>query len=120
MIESVDLRSDIETDDVVEPVVTYDAEVRPEVVAGDLIYVANHPQLRGCMSDGATPEEALANLAGARQDYLAALRAHGLPVPPQPLHPIVSVIIASYSVRKPDHPQQTPWEQVLVADPRRP
>lgn len=34
------------------------------------LYVAQHPELPGCMSHGATPQEAVCNLADARALYL--------------------------------------------------
>jgi predicted RNase H-like HicB family nuclease len=44
-------------------------------------WMARNPDLSGCMSDGETPEEALANLADARVLYIEALRKRGIPVP---------------------------------------
>lgn len=48
---------------------------------GRLWYVAEHPTLPGCMSDGATPEEALANLDDAREMYINSMLEDGLAVP---------------------------------------
>ncbi len=45
-------------------------------------YVAYHPELRGCMAQGYSPEEAVADLKLAREDYIASLLEDGLPVPP--------------------------------------
>lgn len=45
-------------------------------------YLAWHPELVGCMSDGDTPGEAIANLSEAREMTLEHLRQHDLPVPP--------------------------------------
>jgi predicted RNase H-like HicB family nuclease len=44
-------------------------------------YVAYHPELPGCLSQGDTPEEAEANLVEATEMALEHLLAHGLPVP---------------------------------------
>ncbi len=44
-------------------------------------WMARHPDLPGCVSDGETPEEAVANLADARALYIEALRKRGIPVP---------------------------------------
>jgi antitoxin HicB len=41
--------------------------------------------LPGCMSDGATREEALHNGADARDCWIAAMRAAGRPIPPPSL-----------------------------------
>jgi predicted RNase H-like HicB family nuclease len=58
------------------------AVVRDErLVDGSVRYVAEHPDLPGCMSDGGTPEEALANLDDARRLYLETLLINGLPIP---------------------------------------
>lgn len=44
-------------------------------------WVARHADLPGCMSDGETPEAALANLADARSLYIEDLVERGMPVP---------------------------------------
>jgi len=44
-------------------------------------YVAYAPALRGCVSQGQTREEALANLKEAMQVYVEALAESGLPIP---------------------------------------
>ena len=44
-------------------------------------YIAENPELPGCLSDGETPEDALANLADARREYILSLLEDGLPVP---------------------------------------
>jgi antitoxin HicB len=48
---------------------------------GDLFYVAHHPELRGCLAQGRTPEEAVASLREARELYLQSLIEDGLEVP---------------------------------------
>ena len=45
-------------------------------------YLATVPDLPGCMSDGETIEEAIANGAEAKRDWIAAMRQAGRPVPP--------------------------------------
>ncbi len=47
----------------------------------DGYWVAECPSLPGCVSQGATKEEATANVGGAIQAYIAALEAAGLPIP---------------------------------------
>ena len=47
----------------------------------DGYWVAECPSLPGCISQGATKEEAIANVREAIQGYIAALEADGLPVP---------------------------------------
>ncbi len=52
-----------------------------DTTGGGSIYVALHPDLPGCMSQGDTPAEARANLDDAREMYIASLVEDGLPVP---------------------------------------
>jgi predicted RNase H-like HicB family nuclease len=47
----------------------------------DGVFVAEVPALPGCISQGATRDEALANIREAIQGYIASLEAHGEPVP---------------------------------------
>jgi predicted RNase H-like HicB family nuclease len=44
-------------------------------------YTVEVPSLPGCISEGDTVEEALANIKDAIEGYIAALEADGLPVP---------------------------------------
>lgn len=43
--------------------------------------VAECPALPGCLSQGKSREEALANITEAIEGYLASLRKHGEPLP---------------------------------------
>lgn len=47
----------------------------------DGMYVAVCPDLPGCVSQGRTRAEALANITEAVQGYLESLRKHGEPLP---------------------------------------
>lgn len=47
----------------------------------DGYWVAECPSLPGCISQGKTKEEAIANIREAIQGYIAALQEDGLPVP---------------------------------------
>jgi predicted RNase H-like HicB family nuclease len=47
----------------------------------DGYWVAECPSLPGCVTQGKTEEEALANIKGAIRGYVASLRQDGLPVP---------------------------------------
>ena len=47
----------------------------------DNIYVASVPQLRGCMAHGATPEEALREIAIAQELWLEVAAEDGDPIP---------------------------------------
>lgn len=48
-------------------------------------YTSYVPSLPGCLSQGKTREEALANIKEAISLYLESLREHGDPIPP-PIH----------------------------------
>jgi predicted RNase H-like HicB family nuclease len=45
-------------------------------------FLATVPDLPGCMTDGETPEEALANVRGAIDEWIEEARALGWPIPP--------------------------------------
>lgn len=47
----------------------------------DGCWVAECPSLPGCISEGRTREEAVANIKEAIRGYIAALQEDGLPVP---------------------------------------
>ncbi len=59
----------------------YDTIVAPDLAGDREVFIASHPDLPGCMAQGNTPYEAVANLAEARELYLVGLRRRGLPVP---------------------------------------
>lgn len=47
----------------------------------DGVFVAECPTLPGCISQGATRQEALTNIQDAISGYLASLKKHGEPAP---------------------------------------
>jgi antitoxin HicB len=53
-------------------------DVQPD---GSNVYMAECPDLPGCMSHGATVEEARDNLEDAKNEYLLAIQERGLPIP---------------------------------------
>ncbi len=57
----------------------------------DGAYVAVCTSLPGCISQGRTREDALANVKDAIKGYLASLKKHGEPVPPSIMEEIVEV-----------------------------
>jgi antitoxin HicB len=57
----------------------------------DGVFVAEAPALPGCVSQGATREEAVANVKDAIAGYLASLEKHGEPVPPPITEEVVEV-----------------------------
>ena len=48
----------------------------------DGMFIARVPALPGCISQGKTRKEALANIKDAIEGYIASLRKHNEPVPP--------------------------------------
>ena len=58
----------------------------------DGIYVAEVPALPGCLSQGPTREQALANVREAIVGYLESLAAHNEPVPPPITEEVVEVL----------------------------
>ena len=59
----------------------------------DGVFVAECPNLPGCISQGRTRDEALANIRDAIQGYLASLEKHGEPIPPAIGEEIVEVSV---------------------------
>jgi predicted RNase H-like HicB family nuclease len=59
----------------------------------DGVFVAQCPALPGCISQGATREEAQANIKEAITGYLESLKKHGEPIPPPITEEIVEVAV---------------------------
>lgn len=59
----------------------------------DGIFVVECPNLPGCISQGKTRAEALANIRDAIEGYLASLEKHGEPVPPPIGEEIIEVSV---------------------------
>ena len=57
----------------------------------DGVFVAECPTLPGCISQGKTRDEAIANIKDAIQGYLASLEKHDEPVPPPITEEVVEV-----------------------------
>lgn len=57
----------------------------------DGVFVAECPALPGCISQGKTRDEAIANIKDAIQGYLASLRKHSEPIPPPISEEVVEV-----------------------------
>eukprot|EP01037_Dinobryon_pediforme_P029444 gene29444-33086_t len=60
---------------------TYPVIIEPLADADGGGFLASVPDLPGCMSDGATPEEALANVRSAIEDWLDTARELGRELP---------------------------------------
>jgi antitoxin HicB len=59
----------------------------------DGILVATVPSLPGCVSQGATREEAVRNVREAIEGYLESLRERGEPIPPSILEEVIDVAV---------------------------
>ena len=59
----------------------YSALVRKLSAAEGGGYLAEFPDLPGCMADGETPEEALQESQDALKSYLASIKKHGDKIP---------------------------------------
>jgi predicted RNase H-like HicB family nuclease len=59
----------------------------------DGVFVAEVPSLPGCLSDGRTREEALANVREAIALYLESLEAHGDPIPPPITEEVIEIAV---------------------------
>jgi predicted RNase H-like HicB family nuclease len=58
----------------------------------DGYWVVECPSLPGCISQGKTRQEAIANIKEAIEGYIAALEEDGLPVPEDQLEAMVVVV----------------------------
>jgi len=84
----------------------YRSEIRPELQPdGTVVYLAECPELPGCMSHGATVEEARQNLEDAKAEYLAALQDRGLEIPAPSAAPVVGAV--TWVVLTPAAPERT-------------
>lgn len=68
---------------------------REECSDGAYAWVAEHPDLPGCMAHGDSPSEAIENLAEARELYLRDYRARGIAPPAPGISKIAHAILAS-------------------------
>jgi predicted RNase H-like HicB family nuclease len=59
----------------------------------DGVFVAEVPSLPGCISQGATRDEALKNIQEAIEAYLESLKARNEPVPPSINEEVVEVSV---------------------------
>ena len=58
----------------------------------DGYYIAEVPSLPGCISQGATKEEAAANIREAISGYIAALEEDNLPVPEEHFEALILAV----------------------------
>lgn len=57
----------------------------------DGVFIASCPSLPGCLSQGATRDEAARNIADAIEGYLESLRKNGDPIPPTISEEIIDI-----------------------------
>jgi len=59
----------------------------------DGFFIAQVPEMSGCISQGKTREEALRNIKDAIQGYLESLKKHNEPIPPSIEEEFVEVYV---------------------------
>lgn len=57
------------------------------------VFVAECPALPGCISQGKTRDEAMANIRDAIQGYVESLKKHGEPIPAPITEAVVEVSV---------------------------
>ncbi len=58
----------------------------------DGFWVAECPSLPGCITQGATREDAVSNIKEAIQEYIAALEEDGLPTPEEGFQALLAAV----------------------------
>lgn len=58
----------------------------------DGMFIATCPSLPGCVSQGKTRDEALANIRDAMAAYVASLEKHGEAIPPSVNEEVVEIV----------------------------
>ena len=99
----IELQEARRSDDVVMalPPIRYDVDVVPEVVEGQTLYVASHPELRHVRAQGASVQQAIEDLVEVADAYIADMVAAGIAVPPAK-----------------DQPRMRMWELVPSSTPQ--
>lgn len=71
---------------------------------GSVWYIAQHPELPGCVAQGETARAAILNLHEARSDYIRALLRRGMEVPlpasPYPAPRVMRIEVSRTSPRQ--------------------
>jgi len=70
--------------------------LKPTTEKNEVGYTVNVPALPGCITEGDTVEEALANAREAIEAFLLSLQDRGLPIPPS------EEVVASLEVAVPE------------------
>lgn len=64
-------------------------------------WLVEYPDLPGCMSDGETIAEAIANGEDAKGCWIAAMQEAGRPIPPPPIEPVTEGYSGKWQLRAP-------------------
>ncbi len=95
------------------PPMRYDVDVVPEVVEGQTIYVASHPELRRVRAQGVSVQQAIEDLVDVADAYLADMAAAGIAVPPAKDRPRMRMwTLVPSSAKLPD-PFKIEWRMRL-------
>jgi len=70
---------------------------KDRTIDGQEIFLATHPELIGCMAQGADVKEAVDNLKEVTEEYILSLLEDGLPVP-TPLTKLTSTVQETITV----------------------
>jgi predicted RNase H-like HicB family nuclease len=76
----------------------YVVVLKPALEEGETGFTVNVPSLPGCITEGDTVDEALANAREAIEAYLMSLHDRGLPIPPS------DEVVTSLAVALPEAP----------------
>lgn len=95
------------------PPIRYDVDVVPEVVEGQTVYVASHPELRRVRAQGVSVQQAIEDLVDVADAYLADMAAAGIAVPPAKDQPRMRMwTLVPSSAKLPD-PFKIEWRMRL-------
>lgn len=71
---------------------------KDEEGVGQAKYMAKHPDIEGCMAQGASQSEAIQNLNDARHDLIEFLLKRGLPIPEPYSHASPNVVVRGSNI----------------------
>jgi predicted RNase H-like HicB family nuclease len=114
----IELQEARRSDDVVMafPPIRYDVDVVPEVVEGQTLYVASHPELRHVRAQGASVQQAIENLIEVADAYLADMVAAGIAVLPAKDQPRMRMWALDPSSTSQPDPFKIEWRMRLPGD----
>lgn len=75
---------------------SYRIQIEADECGGEPCFVARHPELRGCMADGRTEEEAIINLNQVREEFIQVLLDADAEIPvPAPQVSVIGLMPSS-------------------------